>query len=348
MRVKSGYLGVLTDRLRRRGFRWGASKLFKYLALRGSLAVNRAWFGPFVAELSLTYRCPCSCVMCGLPKRHQAGREALSLSGFVDLVDCLAAMGTEVISLGGGEPLLFDGLVDLVAAVSRHDLACKLNTTGSPLTADQAESLVKAGLSAVAVSLDGATPGSHDALRGRSGAFQQAHRAVEFFDRARATAGRSLRISATCVLSGRNQEEAGPICRALQSWPVDHIGFMPVQRSAGGEHWPARPDRLAPILETLARKPKVDLTSAYRARISRPGSRKRCGAGLLTCVVDCYGDVYPCEAWYAEGKPVGNIRTTGFPEVWHGSRYREVRGRLRFCSRCSWDCQEEINSLFGL
>jgi MoaA/NifB/PqqE/SkfB family radical SAM enzyme len=348
MRFKGGYLGVLTDELRRRGPVWGAKKLAKYVALRGSLLTDRAWFGPFVVELSLTYRCECNCYMCGLPLRHAAGQQTLDVGDFERLVGTLAAMGSEVISLGGGEPLLFDGLDRLVATISGRGLACKLNTSGGPLTGSLARDLVQAGLSAVAISLDGASAEVHDNLRSRPGAFEQARKAAEMFAEARARSGRRPRISICSVLSDRNLDQALPICQITGSWPVDHIGFMPVQSSSGVDYCAADPERLRAVLQSAAGQPRVDCSPAYLRLLTNESRRNRCGAGHLTCVVDCLGLVYPCEAWYAEGRSVGDLYETDFRTLWYGRRYRELRRQLRHCRECTWDCQKELDAIFGL
>ncbi len=79
--------------------------------------------------------------------------EILDFEEIDAIVRALLPLGIRKIRLTGGEPLLRRDLELLVGMLSRHDVDLALTTNGT-LLADKAESLARAGLDRVTVSLD--------------------------------------------------------------------------------------------------------------------------------------------------------------------------------------------------
>ncbi|WP_181685804.1 TIGR04347 family pseudo-SAM/SPASM protein [Halorhabdus salina] len=90
-----------------------------------------------------------------------------------DLIDDLAAYGVDVLRLAGGEPLLRDDLDDLIDYATDAGLETVLETNGTLLTEDRAAALESAGLTEVAVAVDGLDE-RHDEIWGQEGAFDDA------------------------------------------------------------------------------------------------------------------------------------------------------------------------------
>lgn len=85
-------------------------------------------------SVELTRRCPKACWFC-YNASSPAGATRWTTADLVALATDAAEHGVEVLSLGGGEPLLFDGWRDLLAA-TRGRLARSMTTSG--LTLDHA------------------------------------------------------------------------------------------------------------------------------------------------------------------------------------------------------------------
>ena len=88
-----------------------------------------------------------------------------------DLVADVAAAGFDVLSVSGGEPLLYRELERLLACAKRSGLTTTITTNGLLLTGRRLEQLAGC-VDLIAVSLDG-TPDDHDRMRGRRGAFER-------------------------------------------------------------------------------------------------------------------------------------------------------------------------------
>jgi len=109
-------------------------------------------------RLSVTDRCDLRCSYC-MPERMTflPKREVLTLEELYQLATGFIARGVTKIRITGGEPLVRRDIIDLFCALGRrlgHDLAELTLTTNGTQLADHAESLVRAGVRRVNVSLD--------------------------------------------------------------------------------------------------------------------------------------------------------------------------------------------------
>jgi MoaA/NifB/PqqE/SkfB family radical SAM enzyme len=111
---------------------------------------------PVLAHLVVTRRCNLACTYCSeydhvsppVPERTLAAR-----------VDRLAALGTSVITISGGEPLLQPALEPTVRRIRQHGMIAGLITNGYLLTADRIRALNRAGLDHMQISVDNVMPG---------------------------------------------------------------------------------------------------------------------------------------------------------------------------------------------
>ncbi|HEY7574300.1 MAG TPA: radical SAM protein, partial [Thermoanaerobaculia bacterium] len=95
----------------------------------------------------------------------------LSLSDYVKLLDQIAAW-KPIVSLFGGEPLLYPDILPLVREIKARGLTCTLITNGGRLE-PYARDLVEAGIDSICISLDG-PPEVHNRIRGKADSFQKA------------------------------------------------------------------------------------------------------------------------------------------------------------------------------
>ena len=145
----------------------------------------------------------------------------LSLADYVTLLDEVAAW-KPIVSLFGGEPLLYPDVLPLVREVKARGLTCTIITNGGRLET-YARELVEAGIDSIAVSIDG-PPDVHNRIRGKSDSFQKAAAGV----RAVAEARRSLGVSTPMLLAilpitELNLDAMAPALEALRALPLDTI-----------------------------------------------------------------------------------------------------------------------------
>jgi MoaA/NifB/PqqE/SkfB family radical SAM enzyme len=309
---------------------------------------RRPLVGPALGTLLVTYRCDLRCRVCDLPQRAAARRRAgdreLTTGAFRAVLRDFRAIGTAGVGFTGGEPMLREDLPELLAYASRLGLHAHLNTDGFRV-AESARVLRKTGVRSVNVSLDGATAATHDAARGRAGAFEGATSALAALRAARGR-GRFPRLTAVTVLTSKNLAEAPRVVEAALAAGADRVGVIPVHDFGQGESTPTSAD-VARGLEGLRRlhaRGVIDNSLAYldllpRAFRGEP-SPLSCYAPWSSVVVDAYGDVYPCFPLMERKQPVGRIPLA---PLWRSQAYADARERLASCRACLWNCHTELN-----
>jgi MoaA/NifB/PqqE/SkfB family radical SAM enzyme len=121
---------------------------------RGALAlldVDR----PFLAQLVVTRRCNLSCGYCN---EFDDFSKPVPTDVMKARIDHVADLGTVVLTLTGGEPLLHPQLDDLVAHAVSRGMVCTLISNGYAFTRRWIDRLNRAGLTLVQISIDNLEP----------------------------------------------------------------------------------------------------------------------------------------------------------------------------------------------
>jgi MoaA/NifB/PqqE/SkfB family radical SAM enzyme len=110
---------------------------------------------PVMAHIVPIRRCNLSCAYCNEYDDHS---KPVPLAIMRDRIDWLAALGTSVATISGGEPLLHPDLDEIVAHIRRRGMIAGLITNGFLLTAERVNRLNRAGLDHLQISIDNAIP----------------------------------------------------------------------------------------------------------------------------------------------------------------------------------------------
>ena len=134
-----------------------------------------------LAVLAITRACANRCEHCY--ERYNLGRrEAVPMSRWETVIKELQHIGVSVIALSGGEPLArFENALSLLESADKRRSDFHLFTSGYGASPERVTALVNTGLAAVGVGMDHYDRSRHDAIRGRSGAFDDAVRALRLF-----------------------------------------------------------------------------------------------------------------------------------------------------------------------
>ena len=100
-------------------------------------------------------RCNLSCTYCN---EFDDVSKPVPIETMFERVDCLAKLGTSVITISGGEPLLHPDLDLLISRIRRLGMIAGMITNGYLLTADRVKRLNKAGLDHLQISIDNVMP----------------------------------------------------------------------------------------------------------------------------------------------------------------------------------------------
>jgi MoaA/NifB/PqqE/SkfB family radical SAM enzyme len=112
---------------------------------------------PIMVHLIPIRRCNLSCAYCN---EYDDYSKPVPTDTIKHRIDLLADLGTSVITMSGGEPLLHPDLDDLLAHVRKRGVIAGMITNGYLLTADRIKRLNNAGLDHLQISIDNAMPDS--------------------------------------------------------------------------------------------------------------------------------------------------------------------------------------------
>jgi radical SAM protein len=153
---------------------------------------------PMLVFWEVTRACLLACRHC----RASASRDPLpgELDGVEGraLIDQVAAFGRPypILVLTGGDCLLRQDIFEMVAYADSLGVPVAMSPSVTPmLTPEAIATMVDAGVKAVSLSLDGATPATHDGVRGIPGHFDQTIPAI----RALVAAGLKVQINTTVM-----------------------------------------------------------------------------------------------------------------------------------------------------
>jgi Fe-coproporphyrin III synthase len=324
------------------------------MALRGGrwvehLRGNRPWALRLLV-LAVADRCDQKCLHCQIWMGAGHEPRRLTLAERLAVVEDALASGAREALLTGGEPLLSPDLWPIADRLRAAGARVMLATNGMLLAHYAAA--VATSFDELYVSLDGASPTTHDALRG-----------VPAFERLRAglralrAAPLRPRLVARSTLHARNAHEIEGIVAAARELGFDQVSFLPLDASS--EAFGGTPAARAALVASAAQIDALEagvrrleaagllggFVAEDAARLGRVVGHLRAGAGLQpferpgcdapwwSSVVESDGRVRPC--FFHE--PVGDARD-GIAALRGSAGYRAALARIRApnptCERC--------------
>lgn len=291
--------------------------------------------------------------VCNLRCRHCAVRaggrptNGVPLARCLEIVDDMATFGVREVVLSGGEPLLRTDWYRIAEHARARGLGVSVSTNGTVLARRTARQVAEVASDAQ-VSIDGATPAVHDAMRGVPGAWERAVRGV----RCLVDAGVPVTIGATVTRANAAQiPRLCDLARDLGAQAFRIIPFVPFGR---GGHWrslettPPAMRRLTQYL--LERRGLGDVAIAemeFECTFDPPplqsancGQGLGCGGARSYITITESGDVLPCH--FLNGVAAENVLEHDLAWIWRNSRFLNYFRSLTIadltgaCTQCDW------------
>ena len=312
----------------------------------------------------LNYRCMFRCKMCYIWNIKDADKNEISLTEKKKFVESFRGfVGSDFeFHLSGGEPLLTDGIFELIKFIGSQGYRTNLVTNGYLIDQQMAEAIVDSGLDSLTISLDGITPETHDYIRGMPGSFDRVMRAITYLDNARKNKKPS--ISILTIIMERNMDEilkltdwveqdkrlgmisfqaiTQPFCQTLDSkWYLEKNNHF---------LWPNDIGKSSAIMEKLRDLKnngyKIGNNSKhflhFRDYFIDPNrflKRIKCNMGDYEFHVDPYGKAFFC----CLTEPFGNIKNEVIPEIWNSDKTKDIRNDVYSCRK---NCHIMINCFY--
>jgi radical SAM protein with 4Fe4S-binding SPASM domain len=347
------------EALRQTFFRRGLTSVLGGIAEYGVTKPQRL-ASPFLVVWNYTDACNLRCKHCYQEAAKPAPDE-LSTEERLMVIDQLYEAGVASLAFSGGEPLMRSDFFNVAKQAADRGIYVSLATNGTMVTEQTAEKLKASGVRYVEVSLDGATPQTHDTFRGAS-----------CFDRTVEGIRHLVRSGVyTCIATTatkHNIDEIPQIIELAKDLGVPRIivfNFIPTGRGDEIRNLDLTPSERERLLiglytelvkgevQTLSTAPQyarvclqqsiVDhrdfLAPTHFAAVDFHGRSKRlgefiggCGAGRLYCAIQPNGLVTPCVFMPII---VGDLRRQSLREIWfHSKVLDDLRDRERLKGRC--------------
>jgi len=292
-------------------------------------------------NLQILYQCNFRCTICDFWKEPYKSMPKMSAADAWTISEKLRAIGPQIVSIGGGEPLLHPGLPEIVRALAGNHFPVMI-CNGWFVTPERARELFAAGLYEISISLDYADPAKHDKQRGTPGAFAHAVQALETLFKNRVYPYQ--RVHMISVIMEDNLDEIEPLARLAQEMGITYL--VTLYSHARGTKTPRVPreDVSAHLLALRKKYPHFIALRGYLSRFTEAVNEGKkvapCYAGKNLFNIDCQGNVTRCIDRLDQ--VAGNILTDELGAI-EQSLLRQYEAND--CGDCWTSCRGNIETL---
>jgi len=272
-------------------------------------------------------RCNQHCIHCYCSGGPKADPFLLDVAVWRGIVAQLDDYGVFDVYVTGGESLLLDGFFDSAEDILSRGMGFGVSTNATVLSELILARLRDLRIGTVQISLDAATPATHELIRGAPGSFTRTldgiDRIAEFTD-----------VVINTVVNRLNATELEQVvklgvehgCTRFKFFPQKPVGRSTRELTLGDVEIM---DSLVPECARLADMHQVQIETIDPAR--------PCGSGSVGFAVDQRADLYPCIFGVENpAQRCGNLLTDDLDAVWFGSPiFAGFRGEVNTpCRRC--------------
>ena len=291
-------------------------------------------------NLQLLYTCNFRCGICDFWRPEFRDVARLSLEQVEQISNKMAEIGPQIVSIGGGEPLLHPDIVGIVSALARHHFPVMI-CNGWYVTPEIARKLWQAGIYEVSISLDYADASRHDQQRGTPGAYAHALEALRILNRERIHPLQRVHMISVILEDNLDDIEAlVQICRDLGITYLVTL-YSDIRGERSRRHIPGEVSRR--LLALKRKYPEFVALRGYLARFSQAVQEDGvgpCSAGKRLCNIDSQGQVSLCID--RKDVSVGNILSDDVATI--KARLQEAH-RTNTCHACWTSCRGNIEAL---
>jgi radical SAM protein with 4Fe4S-binding SPASM domain len=296
-------------------------------------------------KIEVTCECPLICIHCSSDS-SPSSRQKVSLKKCLSIISEASEMGVQKIAFSGGEPLLYQGIVDITKAASQQGMYVSIYSTGNVDNFSEIlEKLKTAGLDSLVFSLYANTIKDHELITRIAGSFNRT------IDALRKTFEIGIEPEIHFVALKRNYKylpDVVAMARSLNVCKVSVLRFVPQGRGYLID------DQILDKNDFLELKRIIlQLRGKFNIRTGSPlnflfvNEQPVCNAGQDRLLIDTELNISPCDAFkqIRANEIVGtlelsNLSNKTLQECWLNSPYlNSIRGFLEsgyseICSAC--------------
>jgi radical SAM protein with 4Fe4S-binding SPASM domain len=296
------------------------------------------------ANIELTAECNLKCMHC-YGKFGNGHFKELTVAEIEDVAKQLKELQVYEVALSGGEPLLRDDFFDIAKIFVSRGFGTVLMTNGSLVDEHMADSIARAGLQSVGVSLDGVRSDTHDPFRGVRGSFQKTMKGIELLN------DRGIRLKLFTVLNRLNSGEMKALLQLYRRLEATYSVSRTLTRGRPRENrhllfsvkeFPRAYEKFLAAEEVVFGGVASRIKEGGREELAqRPlAERPRCHAAIHTLNIRPDGTITPCASLTEPKFAMGNVREKLLKDIWldpvgMASQIRELKAiEIEKCSDC--------------
>jgi len=280
---------------------------------------------PVLAHLIPVRRCNLSCAYCNEYDDHS---KPVPMETLYARVDRLAELGTSIITISGGEPLLHPELDLLIARIRKRGMLAGMITNGYLLTADRIRRLNRAGIEHLQISIDNVMPDdvSKKSLKVLDKKLELLSEYAEFHVNINSVVGGGIRHPQDALVIGR---------RALELGFTSTVGII---HDGDGQLQPLQPEEreVYMAMKTLGKQSYAQINYFQDNIANGRENNWRCRAGARYLYICENGLVHYCSQQRGyPGKPLAEYTVADIR--------REFLTAKSCAPRCTVACVHQIS-----
>jgi radical SAM protein with 4Fe4S-binding SPASM domain len=329
--------------------------------------------GPLKLHFNLTDLCNLKCRFCWQRTNKNIRKEnEISKERVLEILKEAKEMGVkEVFLSGGGEPLMKEGITDILIKIKELGFWGDMTTNGSLFNEELIKKLVEAKWNHINFSIDG-NKKIHDYLRGKE-CFEKITNNIKLFNKYKKERNSEFpHIDIACVLCNKNYKVLPELAKIAKELEVENLIINPI-KSYEGEYsnfiWKIfnnyylnnrdinrinkikLPDYQGLNIDTdailkLENNSPNDMSNLLKkGKLEIKDKRYVCFEPFLTIVIEPNGYIgYCCESAGKLRKL--NVKKDSLKEVWESDDFKKIRNSIskgylrKECLRCgSWQIE---------
>lgn len=331
------------------------------------------------AVWEITLKCNLACSHCG-SRAGDSRVDELSTEEALDLVQQMADLGINEITLIGGEAYLRKDWLIIAKEITRLGMKATMTTGGYGISLTTAQRMKEAGIATVSVSIDGLED-NHDQLRGKKGSWQQCFNTLEHLKTVGIPFGINTQINRMSAIElpllYEKLVDAGAV-----AWQIQ----LTVPMGNAVEHnamllQPVELLDLYPVFAYLSKKGREDnfmvqagnnvgYFGPYERLLRAPNSSHEeyafyqgCNAGQNVIGIEADGSIKGCPSLPTSDYTGGNIRKRSLSDIYHNTqqlRFNDINSeedktahlwgecaKCEFAKVCRGGCNWTSHVFFG-
>ncbi|AEM74294.1 Radical SAM domain protein [Caldicellulosiruptor acetigenus 6A] len=287
---------------------------------------------PIEIVCEITRKCTWDCRFCYIEK-HEEGE--LKTDEYFNILDELSSMGTFVVTITGGEPLLRNDIFDIANYARKKGMGLILYTNGELIQDSVVAKDITRLFGKIEISIHAGEPSIHDFLVRKEGAWEKALNAVYLLKIYNANVVIKTVVTKQGLPSLKKLEEI--VSKLNVEWFAD----VEIAPTYSGDYF----KRSMYMLNFDEVKTFRSMFEKFSRTIKENSSKKRitCKAGRSSFFIDYKGYVYPCPEFVIDKehyiKNVDNLKEKSFKEIINGNtlieEIRKVKDdAFQKCLRC--------------